>query len=78
MIVYRVQTYPGADEWANEWCPTRAEGKTLLDECTGAEVPARLDAVAVEAGREGLCKFLNAAEANHMNQDPSALIARNF
>lgn len=78
MIIYRIQTYPGTPDWTNDWYPTQAEGQAALADCTKVETPARLDKIDVPAGREGLCEFLNTANANHMNQEPSELVARNF
>lgn len=78
MRVYRLQTYPGTDEWANEFLPTLAEGQKALTRATDGDLPARLDELEVENGREGLCLFLNQAVANHMNQEPSRFIARNY
>lgn len=78
MRVFRLQSYPGTDAWANLFCPTLAEGKKALDQATEAELPARLDELEIENGREGLCDFLNQAIANHMNQEPSRLVDKNF
>jgi hypothetical protein len=78
MRVYRLQTYPGTDDWANQFEPTMEKAQKALDKATAAELPARLDELEVENGREGLCDFLNQAVANHMNQDPSHFIARNY
>lgn len=78
MRVYRIQTYPGTDDWANQFEPTLAEAMKAMVAATKAELPARLDELEVENGREGLCDFLNQATANHMNQDPSRFIERNF
>ncbi len=78
MRIYRLQTYPSTDEWTNQFEPTMALAQKALDEATAAELPARLDELEVEPGREGLCAFLNQAMNNHMAQDPSRFIARNY
>ena len=78
MRVYRLQTYPDTDDWTNQFEPTMALAQKALTAATDAEIPARLDELEVEPGREGLCDFLNQAMANHMNQDPSRFIERNF
>lgn len=78
MIIYRLQTYPGTDDWTNEFIPWRASADKALDKATVAEIPARLDELEVEPGREGLCTFLNQAPLNHMNQEPGRFIARNY
>jgi hypothetical protein len=78
MRIYRLQTYPDTDDWANEYLPTLLGAREAMDKATVAEIPARLDELEVENGREGLCDFLNVATANHMAQEPSRFIARNF
>lgn len=78
MHVYRIQTYPGTDDWANEFHPTLAEAQKAMAEVTKAELPARLDELEVENGRAGLCDFLNQAVNNHMAQEPSRFIERNY
>lgn len=77
MIVYRLQSFPGSPDWANEWHPTKEAGEAALKAATAAELPARLDKIDVPSGREALCEFLNLAGANHMNQN-GELIARNY
>lgn len=78
MRVYRLQTYPDTDDWANTFMPTLADAQKALTAATKAELPARLDELEVENGREGLCLFLNQAVNNHMAQEPSRFIERNF
>ncbi len=78
MRVYRIQTYPDTEDWANEFLPTLAGAKKALVAATAAELPARVDWLEIEPGREGLCDFLNQAVANHMNQEPRQFIERNF
>jgi hypothetical protein len=78
MRVYRIQTYPGTEDWANEFLPTLADAEKKMAEATKAELPARLDELEVENGRAGLCDFLNQAVNNHMAQEPSRFIERNY
>jgi hypothetical protein len=61
--------------------PTAAEGKKELVKATKAEIPARLDkleVVGVTGNREGMCDFLNQLHNNHMAQEPSEFIERNY
>ncbi len=81
MIIYRVQGYPDTEEWYNEYLPTVAEGQRELNNRTKAEVPARLDKmeiVGVTGDREGMCDFLNTLHGNHMVQEPSLFLERNY
>jgi hypothetical protein len=81
MIVYRVQAYPETEDWYNEYLPTVAEAQRELNNRTKAEIPARLDKLEIEGvtgNRDGMCDFLNILHGNHMTQEPSALIERNF
>lgn len=78
MILYRLQSYPGTDDWANEWHPTAEDGKRALRKATESELPARLEKIDVPTGREGMCEFLNTADANHMNQRVIELVGKNY
>jgi hypothetical protein len=74
MIVYRIQVHIGT-EWLNIWLPTSAEAKKELATFEKSDHAARLDQIEVGPGREGLCRLLNLADANHMNLE-GKLVAR--
>ena len=77
MIAYMVQTWPGTDEWANEFFGTLAEGRDELKKCADAELPAALFRVEVPDDKAGLIDFLNVKDANHMNLTCEQ-VARNY
>jgi hypothetical protein len=74
VIVFRIQVHIAGD-WLNIWIPWLggAEANLVSWEKDGYE--ARLDQIDVGAGREGLCRLLNLADANHINLE-GELIAR--
>jgi len=74
MLIYRVQVYVET-EWLNVWHPTTVEARKELATWEKEGYEARLDQIEVGAGREGLCRLLNLADANHMNLE-GKLIAR--
>lgn len=81
MILYRMQSYPDTERWCNEYLPTVVKAREALASHTAAGIPARLDSleiVGVTGNREGMCAFLNTLHDNHMVQEPSAFLERNF
>ncbi len=81
MILYRLQGYPETEDWWNQYEPTQEKGLEELRKATVAEIPARLDRLEIEGvtgNREGMCDFLNQLHGNHMVQEPSEFIERNF
>lgn len=81
MIVYRIQSYPDTDHWCNEYLPTIVKAQEVLARSTDANIPARLDQLeitCVTGNRDRMCDFLNALTNNHMAQDPSGFLERNY
>jgi hypothetical protein len=77
VIVYRIQVHIAGD-WLNIWFPLLGGPNGANAELAKFErddFEARLDQIEVGAGREGLCRLLNLADANHMNLE-GELIAR--
>lgn len=78
MIIYCVESFPGTEDWANEFYATLAEGRQALVACTKAELPAKLLKLDVPTGKDGFVAFLNVKDSNHMNLPGIEQVARNY
>lgn len=78
MIVYCVETFPGTEDWANEFFETQSEAKANLKKCTEAELPAKLLKLCIPDTKAGFVELLNLRDANHMNLPVLEQVARNY